>query len=150
MGTDKGSHKKLCVIASVFFIALATMTRYEAWLLIPFFSFYYFLKTRSWLKSGFFLIILCLLPIAWSIENYTHTGNFLLGFTAAEDVTWSKSVNLVRAVKNLGRITVQQIEWTLIIMAAWGLVIQLIQFVKKEGILAEKIIHIAITFFFGV
>jgi 4-amino-4-deoxy-L-arabinose transferase-like glycosyltransferase len=148
MGTDEGPHRKLCIVTSVFLICLATMTRYEAWLLIPFFPLYYFLKTRNWLESGFIFIILCLLPLAWSVGNYIHSGDFLLGFNAAKDPTWAKSVNLVHAVKILGRITVEQIEWTLVIIAGWGMIIQLIRSVKKESRNAEKILHIAVTLFF--
>lgn len=148
MGTEEGPHRKLCIVTSVFLMCLATMTRYEAWLLIPFFPLYYFLKTRNWLESGFILIILCLLPFAWSVGNYIYMGDFFWGFNAAKDPTWSKSVNPVHAVKILGRITVKQIEWTLVILAGWGLVIQLIQIVKREKISAEKILHIAVTLFF--
>ena len=148
MATDEGSHKKLCIVTSVFLICLATMTRYEAWLLIPFFPLYYFLKTKNWLESALILISLCLLPLAWSIGNYIHSGNFLLGFTAAEDPTWSKSVSLVHAIKILGRITVKQIKWALVIMAGLGFVIQLISIGKREKDVIEKILHITITLFY--
>ena len=148
MGTDEGPHRKLCIVTSVFLICLATMTRYEAWLLIPFFPLYYFQKTRNVLGSVLILIILCLLPLAWSVGNFIHSGDFLLGFNAAKDPTWAKSVNLVHAVKILGNITVRQIEWTLVIMAGWGLIIQMFRLVKKESRNAEKILHITVTLFF--
>jgi 4-amino-4-deoxy-L-arabinose transferase-like glycosyltransferase len=148
MATDEGPHRKLCIVTSVFLVCLATMTRYEAWLLLPFFPLYYFLKTRRWLASGFIFIILCFLPLAWSIGNYIYIGDFFWGFNAAKDPTWATSVPLVHAVKILGRITVGQIEWTLVILAGWGLIIQLIESVKKESRSAEKIVHIAITLFF--
>ena len=148
MGTDDGPHRKLCMVASIFFMCLATMTRYEAWLLIPFFPLYYFLKTRTWLKSALILILLCLLPLAWSVGNYIYSGHFFLGFTAAEDPTWSKSVGLFHATKILGRITVQQIEWTLVILAGWGLAMQLFQIAKRKCKSLEIMLHIVITLFY--
>ena len=147
-GTDEGSYRKLCIITSVFLICLATMTRYEAWLLIPFFPLYYFLKTRNWLESGFIFIILCLFPIAWSVGNYIHSGDFLLGFIAATDPDWAKEgSNLPITIKTVGRHTVQQIEWTLIIMASCGLIMQVVQIVKKNSS-AEKVFYLLITLFY--
>lgn len=146
--TDDGLHTKFCMVASVFFICLATMTRYEAWLLIPFFPLYYFLKTKSWQKSAIILIVLCLLPLAWSIGDYIYYNNFLLGFSAAEDPISSKSVGLIHAMKIFGRITVRQIEWALVIMAGWGFVIQLINFGKREENSIEKLLLSGIALFY--
>lgn len=147
-GTDEGSYRKLCIITSVFLICLATMTRYEAWLLIPFFPLYYFLKTRNWLETGVIFIILCFFPIAWSVGNYIHSGDFLLGFIAATDPDWAKEgSNLPNTIKTVGRHTVQQIEWTLLIMASWGLIMQVVQIVKKNSS-AEKVFYLLITLFY--
>lgn len=148
LSIDGGPYRKLCMVAAFFFICLATMTRYEAWLLIPFFPLYYFLKTRNFLKSALVLIVLSILPLAWCIGDYIYFNNFFFGFAAAEDPVSSKAVGIIHATKIFGRITAQQIEWTLVIMAGWGFVIQLIQFARREENIAEKLLLVGITLFY--
>ena len=125
------------------------MTRYEAWLLIPFFPLYYYLKTRNLVAAVLILMVLYLFPVIWSICNYFHAGNLFLGFTAAKDETWATEVSLLGAVKILGRQSVQQLEWTLIILVCWGFVLQAVEFAKKKlGV--DQVLYIIITLFYWV
>lgn len=148
MGTEEGHNRYIYIGSSIFFLCMASMTRYEAWLLIPFFPAYYFLKTKKMIESVFIFLILSLLPLFWSVSNYIYSGNFLLGFTAAEDLSRAEEVNFFKAIQILGKNTVGQIEWTLAILAAWGLVLQVIQVCKRERISLEKILFLTMTVFY--
>ena len=147
LATEARRYRTLFLIISLFSICFATMTRYEAWLFIPFFPCYYFWKTKKILPTIIILLVLTIFPLTWSINNYFHSGNLFLGLTAAKDETWATEVGLISAIKILGKQSVEQLEWTLIILAVWGLVLQFIRIVKKIQN-AEQIFYMCITLFY--
>jgi len=61
-------------------LTLASMLRYEAWVLIPIFA---LLVPRTPRLLAVFLVCALLHPILWTIGNWIHSGDPFTGFTAA-------------------------------------------------------------------
>lgn len=147
IATERESYRRLFLVGSVFFIFYATMTRYEAWLLIPFFPCFYYWKTGRLRASVFMLIILSLFPVAWSISNYFHSGDFLLGITAAKDENWATETSIFGAVRIIVKQTIEQFGWALLIIILWGMILQFSAVLRKK-INSEQVFLFAIAFFF--
>jgi hypothetical protein len=71
------------VVAGILCLILASMTRYEAWPLLPLFIVHHAVRTRSLRATGLVTISLLAFPLVWTLSNYIHTGDALVGFTAA-------------------------------------------------------------------
>lgn len=67
----------------VVLLVLASMTRYETWALLPLFVVHRFVRTRSVRAAARMAIVLLAFPLAWTASNWVHTGDALVGFTAA-------------------------------------------------------------------
>ena len=82
---NKNRFGRICFIVSLLSFVAATTVRYESWTLIPILPFYYFLRTRR-LKTSFVLsFALAAFPLIWSLSNYLHHGDPLIGFRRATE-----------------------------------------------------------------
>ncbi len=142
---DRRNSLYLCI--SIFFILIASMTRYEGWLFLPFLVFYYYWKTKKIGVSLLLIAICALLPGIWMMGNHLYAGDFLLGIQAAKDVTWSKQVSLSKALEIIGRLAVEQFEWPLFLLIVIGVLMQLRDLIKKR-LSWEQILLFIVTFIF--
>jgi len=65
------------------FLSLASMTRYEIWLLLPLLTFYHWQVTRRRNVTTLFAVALAAFPVAWMVGNHVVEGNALLGLAFA-------------------------------------------------------------------
>jgi 4-amino-4-deoxy-L-arabinose transferase-like glycosyltransferase len=102
---------------------LAESIRYEAWILIPCFVLYVFLKTRRLRLALGSLFIMLVFPISWMICNHLHFGNALIGFTEASrgTDTGAESVNVLQAISILSGKLSAYLGWILSVSAIFGL-----------------------------
>jgi hypothetical protein len=71
------------VVPAVGSLALASMTRYEAWFLLPLFPAYYWLCTGHGRATLGMAAALAAFPAAWTLGNHLHEGQAFLGLAAA-------------------------------------------------------------------
>lgn len=147
LATEKKDNQNIYLSASILCICLAQMTRYEAWIFIPFFPCYLYWKTRKLSIAILLMFLLSIFPVTWMIGNYLHYGDFLIGFSAARDDVWTGQVGFFRALKTMGRMSVLQLEWAIVILASWGMVLQCLKFLKKE-LDAGQTLFLGMTGFF--
>lgn len=72
-----------------------------------------------------------------------------MGFTAAKDETWATAVSLFGAIKIIGRQSVQQLEWPILILVCWGLVLHGVEFAKKK-LSVDQVLYVFIALFYWV
>jgi hypothetical protein len=128
------------------------MTRYEAWLLIPAFPIYYFHKTRKMSTAGLMLLILLLFPVGWMLENYVHSGELLLGFSAVKKgavIVSAHAVDLFSAIKMLGSMSVLHLGKVLMIAIVGGMIWQLVSAARRE-INPEHVLYISVIYLFWI
>lgn len=145
--SDDGRLPCLYLCISILCILIASMTRYEGWLFLPFLVFYYYLKTKRIKTSLLLIMMYAFLPAVWMIGNHLNAGDFLLGIQAAKDVTWAKQVSMLKALELIGRLSIEQFEWPLFLLIVIGVVIQLRDLIKKR-LSWEQILLFSITFIF--
>jgi len=149
LATEERRNQNVYLGASLLCICLAQMTRYEAWIFIPFFPSYFYWKTRKLSIAILLIFLLSIFPATWMIENYLQYGDFLIGFTAAQDEAWAREVGFFRALKTMGKMSVLQLEWTILILASWGVVLQCLKLLKRKSD-AEQTLLLGMTLFFWV
>jgi hypothetical protein len=66
----------------VIFLAIASTIRYEAWLFIPIFLLFYFLRNKNTPLTILYGATLLLFPIVWMIGSYHARGDAIYGFHA--------------------------------------------------------------------
>ena len=147
--TEMTSKRKAYLAMALFCLCLAEMTRYEAWVFVPFFPAYLYWKTRRLRYAILVTFVLSLFPISWMAGNYIHNGDFLLGFTAAKVDAWGSEVGLFEALKIMGKMTVQQLEWTLVLFAFWGMMLFSLQGLQKK-LRSEQVLYLVMTCFFWI
>jgi 4-amino-4-deoxy-L-arabinose transferase-like glycosyltransferase len=107
---------------------LASMTRYELWFLLPLFPCYYWLRTRDWVMASVMTVVLVAFPTVWTIGNYIHEGNALLGINAAmhdrEFADTHVGVPLTAAVKILVTRFAKSLGWVLVVLLVLGVVME--------------------------
>src|SRR5262249_24572905 len=101
-------------------LTLASMLRYEAWMLIPIFA---LLVPRSPRLLAVFLACAVLHPIFWMIGNWFHTGDPFNGFTAAAN--WELE-SMGRAQLDHRLLFFRAITYSLVILEGMSLPIGLI------------------------
>jgi 4-amino-4-deoxy-L-arabinose transferase-like glycosyltransferase len=140
--------RRLAVGAAVALICLAIMTRYEAWLLVPLFPGYYFLRTRNARASLLILALLAAFPLLWLTGNRIAEGSFFRGYGDALRGTpvthGSAPVNLLSALKLLAGASVDHLGWILPVAIVAGAVLQLLHGWRR-GIRLERTLHLLMT-----
>jgi hypothetical protein len=124
-----GSRKILSLSLSIALLSLSTMTRYEAWLLIPLSATFYAWKTRKTGETFLLLLLLMALPIAWIAGNIVHTESILPGYDAATvgDMIKPSFIIVIRKLTLLSR---KYIGWFFLFAAAFGLLARLFHGLK--------------------
>ena len=141
IGSEADGPKKILLLSlAVAFICLSTMTRYEAWLLIPLASIYYAFKTRKIGETILIAIVLMAFPVIWISGNFIHTGSALPGFDAA--ITGDKAKPAMAVViRTLARLSSGYVGWFVIFAAAAGLLARFFQGLKRK-IGAQEVLYI--------
>jgi hypothetical protein len=107
--TDGARPRYGYLTAALGLLSLACLSRYEAWLLIPFFPVFYYLKSRRWIESLAVAGVLAVGPTLWMLGNHYCFGDALQGFRAATTgERYAETVDPIAAVSLLGTTLVQQ------------------------------------------
>jgi 4-amino-4-deoxy-L-arabinose transferase-like glycosyltransferase len=150
LATDGIKFRLLFLSLSLVCLCLASMTRYEFWLLIPLFPSYYFWKTRKLPTATLVLLILSAFPVSWMLGNYLESGDFLLGLTAAKTGTeemGAHSVDLIGSLKVVAYRAVSHLGWIVSAVVPFGLILQVTQALKRK-IDAERLLWLSLIIFF--
>lgn len=142
-----GSRKHFAIGFSILLFGLASLTRYEVWILLPLFPTYYFLKTGQFFQSLFLAIGLALFPIAWMVVSFNETGSFLLGYDAA--LLISESISLFGTLRMLARLSVHNLGYAILLLTAAGFLLLLADAVKRR-LSKERLLYLAIVFITGL
>ena len=128
---SSGSRKFLYLSLSIALLSLSTMTRYEAWLLIPLSAIYYALKTRRTGETFLILLFLMAFPIAWIAGNIVHTGSILPVYDEA--IMGDKfQPTFVIIIRKLTILSSKYIGWFFLFAAAFGLLARLFHCLKNR------------------
>lgn len=129
-------HQKLRLSLAILCFCLAAMTRYEAWLLMPLFPFYYFWKTRNVPTATLMALALLIFPTAWMVGNYFYEGDFLPAFSSntksGPEAVGAQAVDLLAAAKIIRWKSVHHLGWILFVAALWGAILQLAQALRRK------------------
>lgn len=147
--TEVAARRKTNLAVALFCLCLAEMTRYEVWILMPFFPIYIFWKTKNIRIAILVAFVLSILPLGWMIGNHLNKGAFLLGFDEAVKDAWGSPVGYFRALKTMGKMSVEQLEWILVLLACWGVMIKGMQNIR-EKLNPEQVLIVVMTGFFWV
>jgi hypothetical protein len=143
--------RPLWLVLSLFCFVLAMMTRYEAWIVIPILSFYYYWNRRDVSTSSLVALALVAFPIAWVMGNYIHSGDFLPAFSAhvktGAEAVGAHSVGLLAALKIIAGSAVSYLGWILFLAVLLGIVLQIIH-VVKGNVTTDRMLYIGIMVFF--
>ena len=138
-------YRLLNLFLAIFLLSLAVMTRYEGWVLIPVFVVYYYLSTRSLLRSVALAIALLTYPTLWTIGNDLHSGDPFRGFRGATG--WfhgAKPVNWLEALAVITHGYIVHLGWLLLLTAVLGLGLQCVGLVRREFTL-ERLFYLLAT-----
>lgn len=139
----KGWRRNINLILSIFMFSLASLTRYEAWILLPLFPTYYLLKTGRFYQSLFLAIGLALFPIVWIVANLFQTGSFLSAH-GADLIIAGKGANLLGALKILARHSINYLGWIIPLLAIAGLLLLFADAAKRQ-LSRERLLYLAIV-----
>ncbi|HVN27770.1 MAG TPA: hypothetical protein VMT64_04755, partial [Candidatus Binataceae bacterium] len=104
---------------------LAEMTRYESWPLIPLFIGWLYLRSRSVIATAIVGALLAAFPLAWSVANYRHTGDFLYGIhAAAHPPEGGGRIGTLNAIVMLTALVRRQLGSTIALAAVAGLLLE--------------------------
>lgn len=143
--SEAAKRRLLYLSVSLFFLCLGVMTRYEAWVLIPVFPVYYFLRRRKICESLTISAVLTVFPIIWTLNNYLRLGHPFWGFTRATG--WhhgAQPVNLFSAIVIIIGQAAFHIGFVVPVLAAAGFVVFFLQR-EERPIDIRKMFYIAIT-----
>ena len=127
-------------------LVLASMTRYEAWFLLPLFPGYYWLRTGHWRRALGMAALLFAFPVAWTIGNHVYEGNALLGLrSATHDPSFGHvGVPFTSAAKMLVMHFATHLGWVVVVFFALGLVMECRSLVAGR-LSPERILYLAIV-----
>jgi len=103
--------------------AYASMTRYEAWALLPIVPLYVLVRTRRAIPTLVAALVLALFPVSWTAGNAAVYGDPWLGFTLAAhgaEVDGAPSMTLPQALGLVARRTTAEAGWYVPLAAALG------------------------------
>ena len=135
LATEPGARRRgsFTTIAIGCFV-LASMTRYEIWVLLPLFPFYYWLRTKAWRTVLGMAGLLFASPVAWMIVKHFVEGDALLGFaTAIDDRTSDNSyVGLIGGAEIFYTEFLSRLGWILLLLLMLGLIIEIRSFIVRR------------------
>ncbi len=142
---SKGLIRTFSLIISVFLLILATMTRYEVWILIPLWPLYYYLSSKNVAKAFILFLLLTVFPISWLIGNFVYSGSILPVFSEAIKVHVIKRTSW-QTVKILIKLTRNYMGWFAIIVGGIGLILRIFYAIKGQASIKE-IFYLAVLGF---
>ncbi|MFO1418657.1 MAG: glycosyltransferase family 39 protein [Methylotetracoccus sp.] len=129
-------------------LILAMMTRYEAWLLIPAFPAYLYIRTRRPALALAFAAALLLFPLAWSAGNQYCFGDALKGFrSATSEERYAEAVGLLDAAGILAQRLVQQTGLVASSSLAVGGMLVLLQVFRWRELTIERMLYLGLMAF---
>lgn len=137
-----------CLIFSVLMFGLASLTRYEVWILLPLFPVYFLVKTGRFFQSAFLAAGLALFPIVWMVASFFETGSFLPAYGAAMFEAGA-GTNFAGALKNIMRFSVSYLGWILPLLAAGGFLLLLTDTPQKK-LSVDRLLYLAIVCLTGM
>ena len=139
----KGWRRNINLILSIFMFSLASLTRYEAWILLPLFPTYYLLKTGRFYQSLLLAIGLALFPTVWIVASLFQTGSF---FSPHEPIVFpvGEGANLIGALKILARHSINYLGWIIPLLAITGLLLLFADAAKRQ-LSRERLLYLAIV-----
>ena len=105
----------------------ATMSRYEAWVILSVFPLYYGWRSRHILETLIIALCILIFPLYWMINNYLDYGDILPFFRYATKADSDVGVNVFWAIAILGQRLIRQITPALFALLCLGLATQLNQ-----------------------
>jgi 4-amino-4-deoxy-L-arabinose transferase-like glycosyltransferase len=136
----------LYLLLAIFLLSLAVMTRYEGWALVPVFVAYYYLRTRSLIRSVALATALLIYPAIWTIGNALYSSDPFLGFTSGTGwVQGAKPVNWFEAIAIISIKCVRHVGWIFPVTVIVGLAVQCIDLVRQRCTL-ERLFYCLATF----
>jgi 4-amino-4-deoxy-L-arabinose transferase-like glycosyltransferase len=146
--TEKTTTEFLFLCSSLVCLGLAVMTRYEAWLLIPLFPYYYYWKTRKLSTAAVIAVSLLVFPGLWLISNYLYFGDLLPAFssnTKTAPKVWDvQKVGLSGAVGIVAHISASHLGWILFLAITLGAIQQLSQAAKGK-LDQDRVLYLMVT-----
>jgi hypothetical protein len=143
-----GWRRHVGLILSIFVFGLASLTRYEVWILLPLFPTYYFLKTGRFYQSLFLTIGLALFPTVWMVASFLGTGSFLPIYEAALFKTGG-GTDLPGALKIIARLSINHLGWIIPLLTAVGLLLLFMDAAKRQ-LSKERLLYLAIVLVTGL
>ena len=138
-----GWRRLVGLILSIFVLGLASLTRYESWILLPLFPAYFFIKTSRFYQSLFLAIGLALFPIAWMVASFVEAGSFLPAYGAAM-FDAREDTGLFGALKIIVRFWIKYFGWVIPVLTAGGFLLLLADAVKKQ-LSIERLLYLAVV-----
>ncbi|MBI3386401.1 MAG: glycosyltransferase family 39 protein [Deltaproteobacteria bacterium] len=119
-------------------LAMAEMTRYEAWVLAPLLLTYNAWQRRNVrLTVGMGVVVLAF-PFLWSVGNYRDFGDAFYGFTAAaKPLEGAHPSDAGTAVTIIARQMAGHLGWILPIAALLGLGVTVLRLISRRAVAAE-------------
>jgi len=146
VAADTEPPRKLALIGSLAFLVLAGMTRYEAWLLIPVFPAFFFIRTRQLGLSSIIALVLLTFPLLWMAGNHYCFDDALKGFRAAtSEERYAEAVGLSGGVTVLGTRMLQQMGIVLPFFILVGVWHQGIRLWRRTDLQPERILYLTLT-----
>jgi hypothetical protein len=130
-------------------LALAEMTRYEAWVLAPIFgAFLFFRSDRSWRSAVVVSSALVVFPLLWCVGNAVYRGDAFLGFTevraSAVRSFGPDLASIGDSVARLARAMRDHLSAPVALMMAGGFLLDVRLLVRRKST-PPRMLHLALT-----
>ena len=129
----------------------ATMSRYEAWVILFVFPLYYGWRTRQAQETLIITLSVLIFPLYWMINNYLDYADILPFFRYATKEDSDVGVNVFRAIAILFQRLIRQITPALFALLCIGLIRdfnQQLQSIKNKTKNKEKSFHLILFLVF--
>jgi hypothetical protein len=143
-----GGKRLIYILLTMLFCAIASLTRYEAWILLPLFPAYFLLKTGKFYQTIILAIGIAIFPVAWMALCYIDSGALLPAYGAAMQFT-EGGTNLIGALKMLANISKIYLGLILPVLAIAGFVLLLVDGAKRQ-LSKERLLYLLIVCITGI
>jgi hypothetical protein len=136
-----GVLRKIYLGLSISIFIMATMTRYEAWIIIPVWTLFYYCATRH--KGGTFLYFLVLVafPVTWMLSNLANTGSILPVYAEAT-VGSTVPKTILQTLRCVARLACNYLGWPAVLAGIIGFSCELYRLIKGR-LNQKKVVYFA-------